>query len=63
MKPTRQILTEPAHADGTRRGDPIPGSKYFRDRCAVCGEWIRVPSERVFRKNHCRDCVSLRGLR
>lgn len=34
------------------RGTPIPGSKYRRVKCAVCGDPIRTSGESV----KCSDC-------
>ena len=43
--------------DGLKRGDPIPGSRLFRNFCARCGEAIRVEEARRDRTDEgCRDC-------
>lgn len=46
----------PVAPDGTRRGDAIAGSRFYREFCATCGTPIRVRSEQTFRRNHCEDC-------
>jgi len=43
-------------AQWLQRGKPIPGSCYYRDFCALCGEPIRVPKSRLNVPNVCRDC-------
>jgi len=40
-------------------GDPIPGSAYVRDYCAVCGDPIRVAPRSKLGLKECDDC---RGL-
>jgi hypothetical protein len=37
-------------------GDPIKGSKFFRDYCANCSEPMRVTGPRVGEENYCWDC-------
>jgi len=41
------------------RGDPIPGSKLFRDFCSSCKEAIRVSKDDLKKHaNYCSDCRS-----
>lgn len=40
-------------------GDPIPGSVYVRDYCAVCGEPIRVAPRSKLGLKECDDCAGL----
>ena len=40
-----------------KRGEHIPGSKYLRDYCCVCGEAIRVVA--LIPCNFCSDCNPL----
>lgn len=42
--------------DGTKHGDPIPGSKFCRAFCERCGEPMRVHAGRLNRPNMCGDC-------
>ena len=46
----------PRAADGTRRGDPIPGSRFFRSFCARCGEPMRMEADRVNEDVLCNEC-------
>jgi hypothetical protein len=39
-----------------KAGDPIPGSKFFREFCIYCGEPIRVPAESVGMTVKCHLC-------
>lgn len=43
-----------------RRGDPIKGSKLFREFCDTCGEPMRVTLTRVGIKDLCK-CEKCRG--
>ena len=43
-------------ATQVRPGTRIPGSKYLRDYCKVCGESIRVKEDAVIGDNCCPDC-------
>ena len=44
--------------DGTKQGDPIPGSKLLRSFCSdpKCGEPIRVEPDRINKENYCNVC-------
>lgn len=44
------------HRDGTKHGDPIPGSRFYRAFCARCGEPMRVQEANLNRENMCSDC-------
>lgn len=44
------------HRDGTKHGDPIPGSRFFRAFCARCHTAMRVQEERLTKENWCSDC-------
>ena len=46
----------PRAADGTRRGDPIPGSRFFRSFCARCGEPMRMEADLVNEHVLCNEC-------
>ncbi|MCA9307230.1 MAG: hypothetical protein KDA16_11895 [Phycisphaerales bacterium] len=46
--------------DGTRRGERIEGSQYFRSFCEKCGEAIRVSELMLLGENYCRDCEESR---
>lgn len=46
----------PVAPDGTRRGDAIAGSRFYREFCATCETPIRVRTEQTFRRNYCEDC-------
>jgi hypothetical protein len=37
-------------------GDPIPGSRYVRAYCAVCGDPIRVDPSCSLDRQECTDC-------
>jgi hypothetical protein len=39
-----------------KAGEQIPGSKYFREYCYICGDAIRVPEDLVGRKETCHLC-------
>jgi hypothetical protein len=39
-----------------KRGDPIPGSIFFRSFCDTCGEPIRVSKERAMIDQKCSTC-------
>ena len=47
------IKTDQVAPDGTRHGDPIPGSRFFRDFCTVCGEPMRVTGPGLSTANFC----------
>jgi hypothetical protein len=38
------------------RGQPIKGSKYYREYCAECDEPIKVASDEVGENPRCKDC-------
>lgn len=37
-------------------GQPIPGSKFFRDYCRRCGEAMRVTESKLESVNYCEEC-------
>lgn len=39
------------------KGQPIPGSRYYRDFCAQCRAPIRVPKDALRHGNCCSDCT------
>ena len=45
------------------RGDPISGSRFFRDFCGLCKTPMRVCGRDLIRENYCEDCGRLAGLR
>jgi len=54
--PTASRDDGPRAADGTRRGDPIPDSRFFRSFCARCGEPMRMEAGRVNEDVLCNEC-------
>jgi len=42
--------------DGTRHGDAIPGSRFFRSFCGCCGEPMRMDADRLNGEVLCGDC-------
>jgi len=46
----------PRAPDGTRHGDAIPGSRFYRSFCAGCGEPMRMDADRLDREVLCNDC-------
>ena len=42
--------------DGTKEGDPIPGSKWFRSFCPRCDAPMRVTAENLKVYIQCSDC-------
>jgi hypothetical protein len=47
---------DPQPDDKTDRGQPISGSKYFREYCAECDEPIKVRRDQVGKNPVCDDC-------
>jgi hypothetical protein len=43
--------------DRSDQGKPIPGSRYFREYCAECGEPIKVTQDKVGTKPLCEYCA------
>lgn len=43
--------------DGTRQGDPIKGSRFFRTFCARCGVPMRVKSSDLEKDHECESCA------
>ena len=39
-----------------KRGDPVPGSMFYRDFCAGCQEPMRVTEDRLKTSNYCGQC-------
>jgi len=50
--------------DGTKQGQPIPGSKYLRGFCEDCRRPIRVTPEQHTAKCvvHCTECDGANGI-
>jgi hypothetical protein len=45
-----------------KRGDRIPGSRWYRDWCAGCREPIRVSEPALdLERNYCRDCAPVKS--
>jgi len=42
--------------DGLKAGDPIPGSRYFREFCVRCGAALRVTDNKIGTQCWCNDC-------
>jgi ribosomal protein S27E len=55
MEVTKDSNGEWVAPDGTRAGDKIPNSKFFRAFCVGCGQPIRVASEKVL-SSECNEC-------
>lgn len=51
----QSVLTADGAVD---RGCRVPGSKYYRDYCYVCGEPIRVPKRKLKYLNACSGCMA-----
>ena len=49
-----------ANVDGTKHGDPIPGSRLFRAFCQDCGARIRI-TERQLKNNCFNQCTVCSG--
>ena len=54
-KPVKQIGLPPVtFKDGTRLGEPIPGSRFVRSICDICSELIRVQQASMC--DYCDNC-------
>jgi len=54
-KPVKQVeLPDVTFRDGTKLGEPIPGSRFVRSICDVCSELIRVTQASTC--DFCLDC-------
>jgi hypothetical protein len=49
-------LTSPPDDQWYDRGQPIEGSRYFREYCAECGEAMKVTHDMVGKKPVCEHC-------
>jgi ribosomal protein S27E len=55
MEVTKDSNGEWFASDGTRAGDRIPNSRFFRAFCIECGQPMRVSSHEVLTSS-CNDC-------
>jgi len=55
MKVIKDSKGEWVAEDGTRAGDRVPNSKFFRAFCTGCGQPIRVASEDIL-SGECNEC-------
>jgi hypothetical protein len=55
MEVTKDSSGEWVASDGTRAGDRIPNSRFFRAFCVECGQPIRVVSGEIL-SGVCNDC-------
>jgi hypothetical protein len=58
-------MSERVYKDGTRAGDLVPGSKFYRAFCCGCGEPIRfakredTPPRTTAQSQCCNTCVGI----
>ena len=54
-------MNEKIASDGTRHGEPIPGSRYLRSFCQHCNNPVRITTDQITNKITCVDCDGTNG--